>query len=80
MVFRDVPIAVPSDFLDGDSRIQQLLLDTRTLFWRRILSSKLPHKAFIRWVRHVFEISTGRCRCDRFRREILDSDQLEGLV
>lgn len=71
MVFRGVPIAVPTDFLDGNTKIQRLLLEARTVFWRRILESRHPQRAFIRWVQHVFEISTGACRCDRLERFIL---------
>lgn len=48
--------------------IRSVIMNTRGKFWDAILGAPNPRRAFIRWLKHLDDVTTGRVHCRRFTR------------
>lgn len=50
----------------GCDEIRHVIMNTRGRFWDAILGAPNPRRAFVRWLKHLDDVTTGRVQCQRF--------------
>lgn len=66
----EVQSLVVPDFVDvGESRgrLNAKFLETRVNLWNRILAAPDPRLAFVRWLKHLNDVTSGRLPCPIFK-------------